>query len=828
MTVIEKTEARHRFEKTVPTLVRNAISATDAAYFYGKFSEIFDVYRQKESSSSSINVVHFHHLSKDPEYKDVVFDFISEVTKSDAFDFCTKLIGDRISYLLSISQLRVQYPKIIKTHVPLHQDLAFTGTDFPVLNCWIPLVDCSENAPGLEFIDRLVTEDLTDMVQREKSDYELFNAIDLTSQETFLRDRYGGTLIAPVMKAGDALVFDQWALHRTYVTPTMTVPRFSIELRGFSADHAFRDPDRWLRDRANSEAVIATKGREAVYLTRQSLERIALPQRERFQFVPERKGGDTAWEQAKQRMDSLISAAEQTWGSTRNRSLLPNFMNTAPYSGRCFITPLGADTRSILPCLERTPGLELAGIIDRRAGTLGSYQGHRVLLPEALAEERYDHVLVPHIVPEQVEELITQLRQAGIPRERIIDVYADTRFAETADRCKQDEVTQLLRGAARVDHVVLCESRTYIMGREAIRSLLPPENTVIVMFGALEPGIANDGYRCIAANSGIAAVRTILRCLQPRTILVRSSVGTQFLGYVAKQALPNAKLVHELYDLWLSLAEMPVARLAAVFGLSEDRFELNRLGEEFSLRSADLIVSKRFGDGWSEVLPEGGATYASYYPLIEPELIIASKPTSALAAVTHNRPLAIVDATSLMPVEAIRQNPDVLISYAPFEIMEVLAGLERVTFDVFNGFHRTEQHDTRYRDYLTRYAQGAIRYHRGMPEIQLVEALSEFDYGWINVAVPMTHPDAPYVALNRFTCYIAAGLPVIVSARLKHAAALVEQFDAGIVVPEYTVGATRKALRQADPGRHRLGALALRTFLLAENQRTLERIRNIL
>jgi hypothetical protein len=819
-------DTQNKFETIVPTVFRNVLSPAYASYFYEKFVEIFNKYRGEEKSTTAINVVHFHHLYKDPQYKEVVLDYISAITKSEAFDFSTGIMSDSIAYSLTISQLRVQYPKTQLTHVPLHQDLSFTGTDYPVVNCWVPLVDCAEDAPGLEFVDRFIHEDLSKIVEKEKSDYEMFSAIDLTSHEAFLRQRYGGDLVAPVLKAGDALLFDQLALHRTYITPTMTKPRFSLELRGFAAEHMFRDPDRWLHDRVNGDIVVATKGRDAVYLSYKSVSRIVTPSREVFQFTPERRNG---WDGAEKRMDELLRSAEDSWGSTRDRSMLPTFMASEPYRGRCYVYPLGADTRSVVPILAKTPGLELLGVVDRRAETLPPFENQTMLTPDELASKEYDFVLVPHILPQQVAELTAQLRRAGVPADKIVDVYADPRFAAFADRKTQENVAALLKDAGPVDYVVLCEQRSYIMGKVAIRSLLPPERTVVVVYGAVDPSVPTDGYRVIGANSGIPAVRAILQLLRPRTVLVRSSVGAQFLGYVVRRALPEARLVHEMYDLWLSLAEMPVARLATVFGVAPSQFELNRMGEEFSLRHADLIVSKRFGEGWNAALPEGGGAYAPYYPLLETDLVdAAAVPAAPAAAVGRDRPLALVDATALMPLEMVRQNSDVLISYAPFEMMESVAALERVTFDVFNGFHQSLLHDKRYADYLTRYASGSVRYHRGMPESRLIPKLAEFDYGWINVAVPLDHPDAPHVALSRFTCYVAAGLPVIVNARLKHAAALTERFDAGIVVADYTVEATRAALRKADPGRHRQGVLRLREFMLEENRRTLETIRGYL
>lgn len=808
-----------RFRTVVPAVFREAISTEDTAHFLRKFSTLFSEYKENERSTTAINVVHFHHLFRDGNYQDVVLDYIGQITKSNAFDFSTDLLGRDIAYVLTISQLRVQYPTMPTTHVPLHQDLAFTGIDYPVLNLWVPLVDCGESAPGLEFIDRFVDTDLTHMVEEDKTDSVNFAAIDLDSREAFLRERYGGEVINPILKAGDAMVFDQFALHRTAIREGMTRPRYSLELRGFAAEHMFADPDRWLRDRVNGEIIVATRGRDAAYLSHKSVSRVVSPKRERFQTVPER---DRPWETVWPRVEELLETIDGDRTIGRQRTRLPAFFESQPFVGRCLLYPLGADTRLVLPIAAATPGLTVLGVVDRRGDSLPPHEGHEVIAPERLADIDYDAILLCHLVPEQARQLTEQLVRAGVPQGKIVDVYADPRLDTLTARTIREEAAAL-KAIAPVERVILCGERGLLMGEGDIRELFPVETTVVLTVTGAMPA-RMEGYRAISAAGSIAAAEIILRELAPRLVMVRSSVNEHFYGAIARRALPDVKLVHEMYDLWVSLAEMPVERLAAVFGIDARRYELNRLSEEHSLLRADLIISKRFGAGWNETFPDPNRNYVPYFPLVEPRLIETAVKSPGPAA-KGDRPLAFVDATWLMPHDAVQENPDVLISYAPFEMMETIAALEPVTFDVYNGYHREEARDRQFDRYLRRYDRGAIHYHRGMPVEDLIPRLGEFDYGWINVAVPFGHPDAPFVALNRFTSYAVAGLPVFVSARLEMAAALVERFDAGVVVADYTVDATRAALRRVDPDRHRRGVLALREHMLRENRRAIERIR---
>ena len=109
-----------------------------------------------------------------------------------------------------------------------HQDGAL-GVTFPaqagevlpmteLLTCWIPLTPCGENSPGLEFVRRPVRKLLH------------FTELD----DAALRRRFAShEFCVPVLAPGDALVFLNGTLHRTYARPDMQYPRLSAEYRVF-------------------------------------------------------------------------------------------------------------------------------------------------------------------------------------------------------------------------------------------------------------------------------------------------------------------------------------------------------------------------------------------------------------------------------------------------------------------------------------------------------------------------------------------------------------------------------------------------------------------
>jgi len=95
----------------------------------------------------------------------------------------------------------------------LHHDFATPAPPLPMWTAWLPLVDCGVHAPGLEW--------LLPSLPRLLSPAELQQPL--------------GAVQHPALGAGDLLLFDGGLLHRSHVTPAMTLPRTSIELRFIAA-----------------------------------------------------------------------------------------------------------------------------------------------------------------------------------------------------------------------------------------------------------------------------------------------------------------------------------------------------------------------------------------------------------------------------------------------------------------------------------------------------------------------------------------------------------------------------------------------------------------
>jgi hypothetical protein len=103
---------------------------------------------------------------------------------------------------------------------------AFAGRPPPadalleMLTGWIALTPCGKHAPGLEWVTAPTPR--------------LLMPAELT--EAAVRAAHGpASVVQPRLQPGDALLFGGTLLHRTHLTPQMTLQRSSLELRFFRA-----------------------------------------------------------------------------------------------------------------------------------------------------------------------------------------------------------------------------------------------------------------------------------------------------------------------------------------------------------------------------------------------------------------------------------------------------------------------------------------------------------------------------------------------------------------------------------------------------------------
>ncbi len=164
-------------------------------------------------------------------------EFLQSIANFDLFDLIRQTLSPRFRCNLSQSWLRKQYAiaNYPRWHQPQswHQD-GCLGLQFPtqtprdkitldralnpLITLWLPLSPCGQNAPGLEFITQPIDKPVH------------FSYL----KDSWLRSQFSSELfLRPILTVGDAIVFLNQTLHRTYVNTEMKCDRISIELRFF-------------------------------------------------------------------------------------------------------------------------------------------------------------------------------------------------------------------------------------------------------------------------------------------------------------------------------------------------------------------------------------------------------------------------------------------------------------------------------------------------------------------------------------------------------------------------------------------------------------------
>ncbi len=107
-------------------------------------------------------------------------------------------------------------PGVPSSLVPFHQDCSYNRAYRGMVTVWIPL-RLSQESLGLEIINQKFHQELT---HQSGSDWE---------QE--LNAPSNAPILCPVLELGDAIVFDEYCLHRTEFNPEKRAARLSMDVR---------------------------------------------------------------------------------------------------------------------------------------------------------------------------------------------------------------------------------------------------------------------------------------------------------------------------------------------------------------------------------------------------------------------------------------------------------------------------------------------------------------------------------------------------------------------------------------------------------------------
>lgn len=139
-------------------------------------------------------------------------------------DLLTDYLGERP--ILSANKCTLR--RVGNTNASWHQDGAFIGSDIRALNVWISLTDCGDDAPSMDVVPRRL-----DHVVETGTGGAIFDwSVGPDVVDALAVDH---PVTRTAFNAGDALLFDEFFLHRTAVGDHFTRDRYAIESWFFAA-----------------------------------------------------------------------------------------------------------------------------------------------------------------------------------------------------------------------------------------------------------------------------------------------------------------------------------------------------------------------------------------------------------------------------------------------------------------------------------------------------------------------------------------------------------------------------------------------------------------
>lgn len=150
----------------------------------------------------------------------MLFELLETVDAIGMGHLITEALGERP--LLSATKCTLRrVPHDLVVPGGWHQDGAFLGSGVGAFNFWLALSDCGRDAPGLDLlpkrVGRVIPSDDDAHFDWSLSDRAVLEVAD------------GTPIVRPAFERGDALLFDQFLVHRTAVAADMTRERHAIE-----------------------------------------------------------------------------------------------------------------------------------------------------------------------------------------------------------------------------------------------------------------------------------------------------------------------------------------------------------------------------------------------------------------------------------------------------------------------------------------------------------------------------------------------------------------------------------------------------------------------
>jgi hypothetical protein len=153
-----------------------------------------------------------------------LFEFFQIVHDAGIAKLLTQFFGERPALAAEkCTMFRVRVSQDPNMHVAdWHQDGAFLGDGIRTINCWFALSRCGRDAPGMDVMPRRIERVLPLGEEGCHFDWTV-------SPKTVERAFPGVRPWRPEFQAGDVLMFDELAVHRTAADEGMPNVRYAIE-----------------------------------------------------------------------------------------------------------------------------------------------------------------------------------------------------------------------------------------------------------------------------------------------------------------------------------------------------------------------------------------------------------------------------------------------------------------------------------------------------------------------------------------------------------------------------------------------------------------------
>lgn len=514
----------------------------------------------------------------------------------------------------------------------------------------------------------------------------------------------------------------------------------------------------------------------------------------------------------------ISESLRQKYAAPRHMGALKEYIASTLPGGRYMIVGAGTHSQAILPDLHRRDDVEILGVVDRQGKKMGAFHGYKVFAPMDKQPDLVDYYLLSHADREQ--EMAEALLAAGIDEGKIQYIYGGKAFQDFVIS-DNSPVSIHKDKLGDKDILILTTGRplSCLINNNILADVFAPERTLECFMGRPNDWEEGGAFDKINLFQSLVLLDRVIAQTGVKLIYFKNTVQNSMPTlpvYLADQ-YPDIKVIHETYDLGSFIED---ERLHNIWGFSQETIDEARLGELFSFRHGFRTIHKNVGSLWQTFEERTKGEAERYYPGVREDRPIRKAIDKTVRIVY---PAGFRSFGKVVSVD-VGSSLDII---SLFEELVKQDGLEVV---LYNHCHRSEEENDQFQYYMDRLAGCSISYNRCIPFEELNETISRYDFGWSYFQETDNLPTEYLwkVGLpNKFTDYVQAGLPTIVSSQFECVAEIVEEYGAGFVVSPEEPARIIELVHSANREELRDNVERLHGDMLQNNKNVLNRLRGV-